>query len=108
MWLSGRGGWFYWLVESAMLALVVLLGMDPPFNRVMLGALVVFGLAVGWYIQGSFWPYVCLVSLEMFLGLVCLLVFPLCESLVKESVDDALKTYAGKIKVAMKEEIAKR
>ena len=45
-----------------------------------------------------------MLCLEVFLGLVCLLFFPLCESLVKEAIDASLKIYAEKMKSAVQKQ----
>ena len=45
-----------------------------------------------------------MLCIEIFMGLVCLLFFPLCESLVKEAIDASLKIYAEKMKSAMQKQ----
>ncbi|GMH49475.1 hypothetical protein TrLO_g4701 [Triparma laevis f. longispina] len=104
VWYSTAGGWIFWLFESTCLSMIVLLGLDPPFNRYVLCGVCGMGLALGWWFHGGFWCYLSIVCIEIFLGLVCLLVFPLCESLVKEAVDGALKVYAEKMKTALEKQ----
>ncbi|GMH93798.1 hypothetical protein TrST_g2578 [Triparma strigata] len=104
VWYSGQGGWFFWIFESAALSLTVLLGLDPPFNRIVLFGICVGAMVLGWFFQGSFWSYFTVLCVEIFMGLVCLLFFPLCESLVKEAIDASLKIYAEKMKSAMQKQ----
>ena len=106
MWASGSGGWLFWLVEATGLFLVggYYMFSGGEFNRNVAAVLGVLSLAVAWYFQGRFWPYFWLLCFELLIGLVVLMLFPLCEQIVKDAIEDMLKIYSTKAMLAMLEE----
>ena len=60
-----------------------------------------FGNIVAWWFCARFWNYLCVCLLLVFLFVVCLIIFPLCEHLIKEDTDALLKIYSEKIREAM-------
>ncbi|GMI37623.1 hypothetical protein TrCOL_g6851 [Triparma columacea] len=104
---SGPGGWVFWLFETASLALVFLFAIDPPFSKYLLIGLSLGSSSFAWWFKGRFSCYGVVVLIEMILGLVLILIIPFCESLVKETLDNALETYATKMRVAIMKELAK-
>ena len=52
--------------------------------------------------------YGVVVLIEMLLGLVFILIIPFCESLIKETLNSALETYASKMRLAIVKELEKK
>jgi hypothetical protein len=94
-------------VQTASLALVFLFAIDPPFSKYLLIGLSLGSSSFAWWFKGRFSCYGVVVLIEMILGLVLILIIPFCESLVKETLDNALETYATKMRVAIMKELAK-
>lgn len=105
---SSPGGWIFWIFESLLLACVFLFAADPPFSKFLLIGLGLGGMVFAWWFKGRFSCYGVVVLVEMLLGLILILIIPFCESLIKETLDSALETYASKMRLAIAKELEKK
>ncbi|GMI28406.1 hypothetical protein TeGR_g7727 [Tetraparma gracilis] len=109
MWYSSAGGWLFWLGEAVGTTFVILFAL-PEALQTPNGFLMMYagGLFVGWFVRGRFWSYFFIEVLVAFLFLLSVLVFPLCEMLIKDDTDALLKIYSAKIKEAVAAEVSER
>ncbi len=99
---SGAGGWLFYLIEALAIGSVPLFGFEPPHSPAILGSCLGLGFVLAWFFKGGFWPYLTVFLLQLGVGFIFVIMFPLCEHLVKEEVESITKAYAEKVKVAVK------
>ena len=106
IWWSGPGGWFWLIIETAVLFLVFSYYFisNEIYNKLLLAGIGICTFFIAWFFQSCFKPYFFMLFAEGIFGLVLLLFFPLSEYLVQETVNDMLKIYSSKIREALENE----
>lgn len=96
VYLSGGGGWYFWVVESALLFLAIgipTLGLNPK----IIGGVAVFAAMLSWWLKGRFFRWVCLLAFEVGFGIFWFLVFQGCDYLVNISVEEMMGLVGQKL-----------
>lgn len=105
---SGKGGWMFWLFESFLVCGTWCLGFELPFGRTFVAVSFASSLVASWFLCGAFYRYFVVSLITLLLVIISVVAIPLCETLVKEEVERAMKEVEVRVKGAVQEEIRRR
>jgi hypothetical protein len=96
-----RNNWLlYWVGESTLVCMFTYnsFATTQQVSTLLLAGITAFGVLAALWFRGSFWNYVIVIGLEIFLALFIAVSFPVFEMILEAILNDKLKKVGDKVR----------